>query len=215
MGARRTVNGSAQGHFDLNADDLVTHGVVVGMTGSGKTGLVTVLVEEALRNGDPGAAPRHQGRPREPQARVPELRREAPRAVGRGRDAATKTASPTRPLVDEIAATRKKELTKRGDHRARSRALLREHHVRVITPGQRCRRAAPSLERARAALARWDHDLEGARATLEAAVSMVLAPHGPRPRSGAEPGACAAHAIAERRHVSEAAGGPRLALCRT
>ena len=35
---------------DLNADDLVTHGVVVGMTGSGKTGLVTVLVEEALRN---------------------------------------------------------------------------------------------------------------------------------------------------------------------
>jgi polynucleotide 5'-kinase involved in rRNA processing len=28
---------------------LLTHGVVVGMTGSGKTGLVTVLAEEALR----------------------------------------------------------------------------------------------------------------------------------------------------------------------
>ena len=50
MGARRSIKGTAQGHFDLNADDLVTHGVVVGMTGSGKTGLVTVLVEEALRN---------------------------------------------------------------------------------------------------------------------------------------------------------------------
>lgn len=30
-------------------NDLVTHGVVVGMTGSGKTGLVLVMVEEALR----------------------------------------------------------------------------------------------------------------------------------------------------------------------
>src|SRR5688572_31602046 len=28
----------------LPADHLVTHGVVVGMTGSGKTGLVTVLI---------------------------------------------------------------------------------------------------------------------------------------------------------------------------
>ena len=28
-------------------DDLVTHGVIVGMTGSGKTGLGLVLLEEA------------------------------------------------------------------------------------------------------------------------------------------------------------------------
>src|SRR3954463_11559449 len=33
----------------LPAHHLVTHGVVVGMTGSGKTGLVTVMIEEALR----------------------------------------------------------------------------------------------------------------------------------------------------------------------
>jgi DNA helicase HerA-like ATPase len=32
---------------------LVTHAAVVGMTGSGKTGLVVVLVEEALRSGIP------------------------------------------------------------------------------------------------------------------------------------------------------------------
>jgi len=31
----------------------VTHGVVVGMTGSGKTGLLTVLIEEALRSDVP------------------------------------------------------------------------------------------------------------------------------------------------------------------
>jgi len=33
----------------LTVGGRVTHGVVVGMTGSGKTGLVTVLVEEAAR----------------------------------------------------------------------------------------------------------------------------------------------------------------------
>ena len=33
--------------------DLTTHGVIVGMTGSGKTGLGIVLIEEALRAGVP------------------------------------------------------------------------------------------------------------------------------------------------------------------
>lgn len=37
----------------LAAADLTTHGVIVGMTGSGKTGLGVVLLEEALRAGIP------------------------------------------------------------------------------------------------------------------------------------------------------------------
>lgn len=37
----------------LDAADLTTHGVIVGMTGSGKTGLGVVLIEEALRSGIP------------------------------------------------------------------------------------------------------------------------------------------------------------------
>ena len=37
----------------LDAADLTTHGVVVGMTGSGKTALGVVLVEEALLAGLP------------------------------------------------------------------------------------------------------------------------------------------------------------------
>ncbi|OFW67770.1 MAG: hypothetical protein A2Z12_07545 [Actinobacteria bacterium RBG_16_68_21] len=36
-----------------DADDLTTHGVIVGMTGSGKTGLGVIFLEEALRNGIP------------------------------------------------------------------------------------------------------------------------------------------------------------------
>jgi len=36
-----------------DADDLTTHGVCFGMTGSGKTGLCIVLMEEAIRSGIP------------------------------------------------------------------------------------------------------------------------------------------------------------------
>ena len=37
----------------VGSSDLTTHGVVVGMTGSGKTGLAVVLLEEALLSGIP------------------------------------------------------------------------------------------------------------------------------------------------------------------
>src|SRR3954451_6183292 len=37
----------------ISSGDLTTHGVIVGMTGSGKTGLGIVLIEDALRAGVP------------------------------------------------------------------------------------------------------------------------------------------------------------------
>ncbi len=50
LGGVRSLDGSGETHaYELPSDDLVTHGVVVGGTGSGKTGLLMVLVEEALR----------------------------------------------------------------------------------------------------------------------------------------------------------------------
>ncbi len=49
LGAVSPLSGSGSSALHLPAHHLTTHGVVVGMTGSGKSGLVTVLVEEALR----------------------------------------------------------------------------------------------------------------------------------------------------------------------
>ena len=69
----------------LEAADLTTHGVIVGMTGSGKTGLGVVLFEEALLAGRPDPDPRPQGRPRQPAAHVPRPAPRRVRPVGRGR----------------------------------------------------------------------------------------------------------------------------------
>jgi hypothetical protein len=43
----------APGHLLYDSKDLVTHGVCIGMTGSGKTGLCLALIEEALLDGIP------------------------------------------------------------------------------------------------------------------------------------------------------------------
>lgn len=49
LGATRALDGSGGSRrFSLPPHHLVTRGVVVGMTGSGKTGLLTVLDEEVL-----------------------------------------------------------------------------------------------------------------------------------------------------------------------
>ncbi|MEP4650332.1 MAG: helicase HerA-like domain-containing protein, partial [Ilumatobacter sp.] len=43
----------ATSHVSVATDQLTTHGVIVGMTGSGKTGLGVIVIEEALRAGLP------------------------------------------------------------------------------------------------------------------------------------------------------------------
>lgn len=47
------ASGSLGAVVELDPADLLTHGVIVGMTGSGKTGLAVVVIEELLRQGVP------------------------------------------------------------------------------------------------------------------------------------------------------------------
>ncbi len=50
LGATRSLDGQGVSTaHSLPMQRLMNHGVIVGMSGSGKTGLITVLVEEALR----------------------------------------------------------------------------------------------------------------------------------------------------------------------
>ena len=48
-----TIESPAEAPVHYDGGDLTTHGVIVGMTGSGKTGLGVIFLEEALRSGVP------------------------------------------------------------------------------------------------------------------------------------------------------------------
>src|SRR5688572_23912608 len=50
LGAAMPPAGGAVEPLQLDPKHLVTHGVIAGMTGTGKTGLLLVLIEEALRS---------------------------------------------------------------------------------------------------------------------------------------------------------------------
>ncbi len=199
MGARRTVKGEARGSFELNADDLVTHGVVVGMTGSGKTGLVTVLVEEALRAKIPVLLLDVKGDLANLKLAFPsfDAKHIAPWVeAARGDEDNVADA----PLVAEVAKKREKELRTWGISEADLREYCGSTHVRVITPGSDAGEPLHLLSALERRSTRWDDDIDGARATLEAAVSMVLRLMGRDP----DPAQSRAHAlltaIAERRH---------------
>jgi len=47
------ATGSLGERVELDPTDLLTHALIVGMTGSGKTGLAVALIEETLRSGVP------------------------------------------------------------------------------------------------------------------------------------------------------------------
>src|SRR5688500_1787624 len=107
----------------LDSADLTTHGVIVGMTGSGKTGLGIVMLEEALLQGIPCIAIDPKGDLGNLLLTFPELRPEdfAP-WVEEGDPA-------------EVAATWRDGLAGWGIGPERIRALHDAAEVTVYTPG--------------------------------------------------------------------------------
>jgi hypothetical protein len=174
LGSKKSLDGRKNlGLFELPSHHLLTHGVIVGMTGSGKTGLITVLVEEALRAEIPVLVIDVKGDLPNLTLAFPSFdpAQMAPWVEPAPNDE-DGIADP--PLVLETAEKRKAELTGWHIGEPELAAFAARSFVRVVTPGSDAGEPLHMLSAFERRSPRWDTDLEGARATLGAAVSMVL-----------------------------------------
>jgi len=177
MGATKLYLGAAasgreRAPYEIPAHHLATHGVVVGMTGSGKTGLLTVLVEEAVRNSVPVLMIDVKGD-------LPNLMLTLP-SFAAEEMAPWVDASPEATDEERLAAAvarveaRKESLARWGISPKAVQKFDQKLAVRVITPGSSAGELLHVLSSLERRSPRWDDDPESARATLSAAISLVL-----------------------------------------
>jgi len=157
----------------LPAHHLVTHGVVVGMTGSGKTGLVLVTIEEALRCGVPVLAIDVKGDLPNLLLAYPSFSAEPLLRWVEG-VLSPNEQGPAEEVARALAAERQQALTAWGVGEPALAAYRAGIDVRVLTPGSSAGEPLHVLSALERRSARWDHDPESARASLSAAVSLVL-----------------------------------------
>ena len=152
---------------------LTTPAVVLGMTGSGKTGLVLVTVEEALRCGVPallidlkGDLPNLLLAPpmADPTAFTAWVDPHAPGHEGR----------PVEAIAAELAAARDAGLVRSGISPEVVEAYRASIAVRVLTPGSTAGEPVHLLSSLERRSPLWDTDLESARSALSSAISLVL-----------------------------------------
>jgi DNA helicase HerA-like ATPase len=173
LGAQRSLDGkSARGALHLPAHHLVTHSVIVGMTGSGKTGLVTVMVEESLRAKVPVLMVDVKGD-------LPNLLLSFPSFDPAHIEPWVESGDPNdertaRERAQAFADERKQRLTEWDITEAQLAAHGERSELRVITPGSTAGELLHVLSSLERRSERWDHDRESARAALSAAVSLVL-----------------------------------------
>jgi hypothetical protein len=174
LGASRAVGSNASSErLTMPAHHLVTHGVVMGMSGSGKTGLLTVMIEEALRNQVP--------------VLVIDVKGDSPNLLlsfPNYSDAALlpwvkSVASPadTRSMGEiahDLASARQQGLSSWGIEESDLQQFHQSTNLRVITPGATAGELLHVLSGLERQSDRWQTDPEAARDSLSAAVSLVL-----------------------------------------
>jgi len=157
----------------LPAHHLVTHSVILGMTGSGKTGLVTVVIEEALRNGIPVLAIDVKGALPNLMLAFPtcDAQSFAPFALGTAKLGDERTVDE---LAEALATERREALEAWGIGEPELQSYADTTSFRLITPGSDAGELLHILSSLEVRSDRWDTDPQSARASLSVAVSLVL-----------------------------------------
>jgi hypothetical protein len=159
---------------NYDARDLTTHGVILGMTGSGKTGLGIIFLEEAALDGVPSLVIDPKGDMTNLLLTFPELRAEDFRPWVNPDDARRKDMD-----LDAYAASMaelwRKGLAGTGQGPERIRRLREAADFVVYTPGSSAGRQVSILHTLKAPGLSWDTDSELIRDKIESVVSALLA----------------------------------------
>jgi hypothetical protein len=159
--------------YELAADHLVTHGVCVGMTGSGKTGLCIGLIEEAVRSKVPTLLIDIKGDlanlaltfgALSPDEFKPWVDADAARRAGTTVDATAHT----------LATQWRDGLARWGLDASEVAALRDGIALRVITPGTSAAEPLHVLSSLETPSTLWSLDDEAARESLSASLSLLL-----------------------------------------
>ncbi len=156
-----------------DARDLTTHAVIIGMTGSGKTGLGIVMLEEAALDGIPAIIIDPKGDLTNLLLTFPQLRPddflpwvEEAREAGEGES----------PMADatRIAAEWKAGLEQWGIDGARIQKLRDSVDFTIFTPGSQAGIPVNILDALRAPTADGDEDAENLREKIQGIVAALL-----------------------------------------
>lgn len=153
--------------------DLTTHGVIVGMTGSGKTGLGIDLIEEALLSGISCLVIDPKGDMGNLLLNFPELR-PADFQPWIDPSAAERSGKTVSELAEETAAMWEKGLTGHGITPERMRRLKDSAQITVYTPGSAAGVGLDVLGSMKAPPIDWATDAEVARDEIGSLVSSLL-----------------------------------------
>ena len=158
-------------HYD--ARDLTTHAVCLGMTGSGKTGLGVILLEEAALDGVPSLVIDPKGDMTNLLLTFPDLKPEDFRPWVNPDDARRKDLD-----LDSYAARMadlwRSGLEGTGQGPDRVRRLRESAEFAIFTPGSSAGRQVSILDTLRAPNLSWDTDSELLRDKIESIVSALL-----------------------------------------
>ena len=201
LGTYRRIDGAPGGVLRVPARHLVTHGAIVGMTGGGKTGLLTVLTEECLRAGVPTLVIDIKGD-------LPNLLCTFP-----GFDPSTvlpwvdseedgPVSLPPVEAAARLCEERRRSLAEWGIGEAELKQFSDSIAVRVLTPGATSGEPVHILSTLERRSERWSTDVESARAALSASASLVMRLIGRDPDPARSPEHVLLSALAERRLIA-------------